>query len=83
MNKHKNEIGFQRIITNDKLSKISIIGLGMRTHSGVAKKMFATLASKNINIHVISKSEIKISVLVNEEFTELAVKALHSVFELD
>jgi len=83
MNEHKNEIGFQRIITNDKLSKISIIGLGMRTHSGVAKKMFATLASKNINIHVISTSEIKISVLVNEEFTELAVKALHSVFELD
>ena len=83
MNEHKNEIGFQRIITNDKLSKISIIGLGMRTHSGVAKKMFTTLASKNINIHVISTSEIKISVLVNEEFTELAVKALHSVFELD
>jgi aspartate kinase len=55
----------------------------MRTHSGVAKKMFATLASKNINIHVISTSEIKISVLVNEEFTKLAVKALHSVFELD
>ena len=83
MNEHKNEIGFQRIITNNKLSKISIIGLGMRTHSGVAKKMFTTLASKNINIHVISTSEIKISVLVNEEFTELAVKALHSVFELD
>ena len=83
MNKNKDNIGFERIITNSKLAKISIIGLGMRTHSGVAKKMFSSLASKNINIHVISTSEIKISVLIDEEYAELAIKTLHSAFELD
>ena len=83
MNNNKSSIGFERIITNSKLAKISIIGLGMRTHSGVAKKMFSALASKNINIHVISTSEIKISVLIDEEYAELAIKTLHSAFELD
>ena len=83
MNKNKDNIGFERIITNSKLAKISIIGLGMRTHSGIAKKMFSALASKNINIHVISTSEIKISVLIDEEYAELAIKTLHSAFELD
>ncbi len=83
MNNNKNNIGFKKIITNSKLAKISIIGLGMRTHTGVANKMFTTLAAKNINIHVISTSEIKISVLIDEKLTSKALKALHSSFNLN
>ena len=83
MKKNKANIKFKRIITNAKLAKISIIGLGMRTHTGVANKMFTALASKNINIHVISTSEIKISVLIDEQFTKKALKVLHTTFGLD
>ena len=83
MNKNKKSIGFQKIITNNKLAKISIIGLGMRKHTGVANKMFRALASKKINIHVISTSEIKISVLIDEKSTNKALKALHTEFKLD
>ena len=83
MNTNKNIIGFKKLITNSKLAKISIIGLGMRTHTGVANKMFTALASKNINIHVISTSEIKISVLIDEKLTKKALKILHSSFNLD
>ena len=82
MNANKKVIGFQRIITNKKLARISIVGLGMKTHSGVAEKMFSILASKKINIHVISTSEIKISVLIDEKSTEAAVRALHTGFIL-
>ncbi len=63
--------------------KISVIGVGMRSHVGVAQKMFSTLAEKGINIQVISTSEIKVSVLVAEEYTELAVRSLHSAYGLD
>ena len=63
-------------------TKVSIVGLGMRTHTGVANKMFSALASKNINIHVISTSEIKISVLIDEN-SRKALNSLHSTFELD
>lgn len=83
MEKNKKNILFERIISNDKLAKVSIVGLGMRTHTGVADKMFSALASKNINIHVISTSEIKISVLINEELVTKALKKLHNVFGLD
>jgi aspartate kinase len=83
MEENKNNINFERIITNDSLAKISIIGLGMRTHTGVADKMFSALASENINIHVISTSEIKISVLINEELVKKALETLHTKFELD
>jgi len=83
MEENKNNINFERIITNDSLAKISIIGLGMRTHTGVADKMFSALASENINIHVISTSEIKISVLINEELVKKALEILHTKFELD
>ena len=83
MNKNKKSIGFQKIVTNNKLAKISIIGLGMRKHTGVANKMFKALASKKINIHVISTSEIKISVLIDEKSTNKALKALHAEFKLD
>jgi len=83
MEKNKKNIKFERIITNNSLAKISIIGLGMRTHTGVANKMFSALASENINIHVISTSEIKISVLINEELIKKALKILHTTFGLD
>ena len=63
--------------------KVSIIGVGMRCHAGIAQQMFATLAAKGINIHVIATSEIKISVLIGEEYTELAVRALHTAYGLD
>jgi aspartate kinase len=62
---------------------VSVIGVGMRSHAGVAQSMFTTLAEKGINIQVISTSEIKISVLVDEEYTELALRALHTAYGLD
>ena len=65
------------------VAKVSIIGIGMRTHPGVAQTMFRTLSDKGINIQVISTSEIKVSVLIAEEYVELAVRALHSAYELD
>ena len=65
------------------MAKVSIVGVGMRSHTGVAQTMFETLAEKNINISVISTSEIKISVLIAEEYLELAVRALHAAFELE
>jgi len=83
MERNKKNIEFERIITNNSLAKVSIIGLGMRTHTGVADKMFSALASENINIHVISTSEIKISVLINEELIKKALKILHTTFGLD
>jgi len=83
MESNKPNIEFERIITNNSLAKVSIIGLGMRTHTGVANKMFSALASQNINIHVISTSEIKISVLIDEDYIEKAINILHSIFELE
>jgi len=79
----KSDIGYDKLSTDNKVSKISIVGAGMITYPGVAFKMFNALASKNINILVISTSEIKISVLIDDKNTELAVKTLHSAFELD
>jgi aspartate kinase len=63
--------------------KVSVIGVGMRSHAGIAQRMFRTLAEKGINIQVISTSEIKISVLIAEEYTELAVRSLHTAYGLD
>ena len=65
------------------MSKVSIVGIGMRSHTGVAQTMFEALASRNINVEVIATSEIKISVLIDVEYTELAVRALHAAFELE
>ena len=79
----KDKIGFQKIGTDAELVKISIVGVGMRSHPGVAQTMFNALAKKGINIKVISTSEIKVSVLIDEEYTELALKALHSAYGLD
>jgi aspartate kinase len=76
-------IGYRDVTTDASVAKISIIGIGMRAHPGVAQTMFRTLAEKGINIEVISTSEIKVSVLIAEEYVELAVRALHSAYELD
>ena len=69
-------------VTRD-VAKVSVVGVGMKSHTGVAETMFDALASKNINIDVISTSEIKISVLIDADYTELAVRALHTAFDLD
>lgn len=77
------ELGAREVITNDKIAKISLVGVGMRSHAGVASKMFSALATESINIEMISTSEIKISVVIAEKYLELAVRALHTAFELD
>lgn len=77
------EIGAERVLGDEDIAKVSIIGVGMRTHAGVAKTMFAALAKENINIMMISTSEIKISCLIEEKYTELAVRVLHKAFGLD
>ncbi len=79
---NKTDLNFRSISTDDKVAKVSVIGMGMMSQSGVAEKMFKTLADKSINILAISTSEIKISVLIYEKYTELAVKSLHEVYKL-
>jgi aspartate kinase len=79
----KAEIGFSDIAVNEDVAKVSVIGVGMRSHAGVAKTMFTALADKGVNIQVISTSEIKISVLIDAAYTELAVRALHAAYGLD
>ncbi len=68
---------------DNKICKVSMVGVGMRTHAGIASRMFRTLAEEGINIQMISTSEIKISVVIDEKYMELAVRALHKAFELD
>jgi aspartate kinase len=80
---HGKEIGYRDVTHDANVAKVSIIGIGMRAHPGVAQMMFRTLSDKGINIQVISTSEIKVSVLIAEEYVELAVRALHSAYELD
>jgi aspartate kinase len=77
------QIGYKDLVSDPTVAKISIIGIGMRAHTGVAQTMFKTLADKGINIQVISTSEIKVSVLIAEDYVELAVRALHSAYGLD
>jgi aspartate kinase len=79
----RNRIQFAGLIADSNVVKVSVIGVGMRSHAGIAQRMFTALAEKGINIQVISTSEIKISVLVAEEYTELAVRALHTAYGLD
>ncbi|WP_395825417.1 aspartate kinase [Elstera sp.] len=79
----KETIEYSELIPDPAVAKVSVVGVGMRSHAGVALKMFETLAAKNINIQVITTSEIKVSVLIAEEYTELALRALHTVFGLD
>jgi aspartate kinase len=79
----KAELGCTEILHDLHVAKISVIGVGMRSHSGVASKMFAALSKENINIIMISTSEIKVTCLIEEKYTELAVRSLHDAFELD
>ena len=83
LEKVKQEINFESLSTDPDVVKVSVIGVGMRSHAGVAQRMFQALAEKGINIQVISTSEIKISVLIAEEYTELALRALHTAYGLD
>ncbi|MFP5410413.1 MAG: ACT domain-containing protein, partial [Gammaproteobacteria bacterium] len=80
---HAATIGAREVTGDDKIAKVSIVGVGMRSHVGVARKMFETLSKENINLQMISTSEIKISVVVEDKYLELAVRALHQAFELD
>ena len=77
------DLGAREVISDDKIVKVSIVGVGMRSHAGVASKMFKTLAEENINIEMITTSEIKISVIIDEKYLELAVRSLHTAFGLD
>ncbi|MFC5512748.1 aspartate kinase [Massilia jejuensis] len=79
----REELGYVRIVGDAKVSKVSAVGVGMRSHVGVASQMFRTLAEEGINIMMISTSEIKISVLIDEKYMELAVRALHKAFDLE
>jgi aspartate kinase len=79
----QDKIGFEAVTVDEEVSKVSVIGVGMRSHTGVAKTMFGALAEKGVNIQVISTSEIKISVLIDAAYTELAVRALHAAYGLE
>jgi aspartate kinase len=77
------DIGFNRVITDSAVAKISVVGVGMKSHAGVASTMFSALADRGINVQAITTSEIKVSVLIDEDETELAVRVLHSAYGLD
>jgi aspartate kinase len=79
----REDIGFNRIITDSRIAKISVVGVGMKSHAGVAATMFKALAERGINIQAISTSEIKVSVMIDEDETELAVRVLHTAYGLD
>ncbi|NMW32930.1 aspartate kinase [Altererythrobacter sp. RZ02] len=79
----RGNIGFNRIITDDHIAKISVVGVGMKSHAGVASTMFKSLADRAINIQAITTSEIKVSVIIDEDETELAVRVLHTAYGLD
>jgi aspartate kinase len=83
LNGRQDSLNFSALISDANVVKVSVIGVGMRSHAGIAQRMFKALAEKGINIQVISTSEIKISVLVAEEYTELAVRSLHTAYGLD
>jgi aspartate kinase len=83
LNERHAKLKFDALHPDPNVVKVSVIGVGMRSHAGIAQRMFHTLAEKSINIQVISTSEIKISVLIAEEYTELAVRSLHTAYGLD
>jgi aspartate kinase len=83
LNQAKGAIGFGELIHDTRVAKISVVGVGMRSHAGVASTMFTTLGARGINILAISTSEIKVSVLIHEDETELAVRVLHTAYGLD
>ena len=77
------DIGAEAVLGDPEIAKVSVIGVGMKNHSGVASKMFGALAAENINIRLIATSEIRISCVVTEKYAELAVRVLHTAFGLD
>ncbi len=81
--KARGDINFHDIVADKDVAKISVVGIGMRSHTGIAAKMFQVLSNEGINIKVITTSEIKISVLIDRKYMELAVQALHDAFELE
>jgi aspartate kinase len=83
LDKAKETIGYKQVISDTKVCKVSVVGVGMRSHAGVAAQMFKALADRGINIQAITTSEIKVSVLIDEDFTELAVRVLHTAYGLD
>jgi aspartate kinase len=83
LDKTAKELKAREVVKDDKIAKVSIVGVGMRSHAGVASKMFQALAKENINIQLITTSEIKISVVIEEKYMELAVRALHDAFGLE
>ncbi|MEN9498410.1 MAG: hypothetical protein RIS83_229 [Pseudomonadota bacterium] len=83
LEKARGDLGYEALLADPEVAKISVVGIGMRSHAGVATTMFKALSEKGINIQVISTSEIKVSVLVGAEYTELAVRALHTAYGLD
>jgi aspartate kinase len=83
LEKERATIGYERVISDTNITKISVVGVGMRSHAGVAAQMFKSLADRGINILAITTSEIKVSVLIHEDYTELAVRVLHTAYGLD
>ena len=83
LEKAKGSIGYERLLHDTNVCKVSVVGVGMRSHAGVAARMFSALAERGINIQAITTSEIKVSVLIEEDYTELAVRALHTAYGLD
>ena len=83
LDRAKDSIGYERLVHDTKVCKISVVGVGMRSHAGVASTMFKALADRGINIQAITTSEIKVSVLIEEDYTELAVRVLHTAYGLD
>ena len=83
LEKAKDRIGYTKLMHDTRVAKISVVGVGMRSHAGVASTMFTALAARGINIQAISTSEIKVSVLIDEDETELAVRVLHTAYGLD
>jgi len=81
--KASGEVNYSQLVTDEDVAKVSVVGIGMRSHAGVAAKMFAALQAEGINIRVITTSEIKVSVLIDRKYMELAVQALHDAFELE
>jgi aspartate kinase len=83
LGKAKDAIGFDHLDGSTDVAKVSVIGIGMRSHAGVAANAFKALATRGVNIRAITTSEIKFSVLIDEAYTELAVRTLHSLYGLD
>jgi aspartate kinase len=81
--KVKPAINAKGVVGDERIAKVSLVGIGMRTHAGIASRMFGALAAENVNIQMISTSEIKTSVVVDEKYMELAVRVLHRTFELE